>query len=138
MNTFESNERQVDHLSCAADQYRITTLINYIQTHHQEKVTLADIAKSASISRGECCRFFQRMIHMTPFSYLNEYRIFQSVSVLVENNLSITEISEVVGFSSISFYTSTFKKQMKCSPREYRKRYLRISRIPHEVFLTKY
>ena len=122
LNIFESGTILARPLTSPDEQARITILINYIREHYQDKITLAAMAAAIHVSRGECCRFFQRMIHMSPFTYLNEYRITQSLSLLEENKLNISSISEEVGFSSNNYFTSSFKKKMKCTPREYQKK----------------
>lgn len=104
-----------------AEQERASTLITFIKQHHQEKITLEEIAHLGNISRGECCRFFKRMTQMTPFEYLTQYRIQQSLSLIEEGDLSIATISERCGFSSISYFTSTFRRHIGMPPREYRK-----------------
>jgi AraC-like DNA-binding protein len=121
-NTFESGFMQARPLTSPEEQEKTTILINFIRNRYQEKITLADMASSIHVSRGECCRFFQRMIHMSPFTYLNDYRISRSISLLEENKMNISSISEEVGFSSINYFTSIFKKRMRCTPREYQKK----------------
>lgn len=105
----------------AAEQQRAAQLIAFIRQHHREPLKLEDIARSANISRGECCRFFKRMMHMSPFAYLTQYRILQSLPLLEAGELSITQISEHIGFSSASYFTSTFKRHMGIPPSAHRK-----------------
>lgn len=106
-----------------AEQERLEAVLAFIHTHFAERVTLEDIASAASISPGECCRFFKRMLRVSPMSYLNQFRIVQSTSLLSGTALSVAEIAHQVGFSSSSYFTARFKQMMNCRPLEYRSRF---------------
>ena len=104
-----------------ADRQRVKILTNFIHHNYMEFLSLSDIAKSDNISRGECCRVFKRVLNMSPFSYLLNFRIHQSIKLLATSNMTIADIAQVVGFGSGSYFTSCFKKIMHCSPISYRK-----------------
>lgn len=106
------------------NQERLQNILVYIQQHYSEKITLEDIAASVNICRSECCRFFKAQIGDTLFHYLLQYRIHQSLPLLADSNLSITEIAEQTGFSSPAYFSRTFHKFMGISPAEYRKNHI--------------
>lgn len=106
-----------------SDKQRIKTLQAFIHKNYMEKITLADIARAARISRSECCRVFKRVQHVTPMAYLMHYRIAQSIKMLTCTDLNISEIAQQVGFASSSYYTECFKAEMKCTPMEYRRQH---------------
>ncbi|WP_315118262.1 AraC family transcriptional regulator [uncultured Clostridium sp.] len=103
-----------------AEDQRIKEMLSYIHENYKEKITLEDMAKAVNISRSECCRFFKRMIKLTPFEYLISYRISQSILLLKKSNLSITEIAYEVGFGSVSYYIEKFRKHTDYTPKEFR------------------
>lgn len=103
------------------NQERLQKILVYIQQNYSEKITLEDIANSVNICRSECCRFFKAEIGETLFHYLLQYRIHQSLPLLAETNLSITEIAEQTGFSSAAYFSRIFHKNMGISPIAYRK-----------------
>lgn len=100
---------------------RIKQMLSFIHQNYKQKVALEDIAKSANISRSECCRFFKHMTKSTPFEYLISYRINQSILLLRKSNLSITEIANEVGFGSVSYYIEKFRNQTNYTPKEFKK-----------------
>ncbi|MGN0292646.1 MAG: helix-turn-helix domain-containing protein [Lachnospiraceae bacterium] len=104
------------------DVERIKHMIQYIQDHYAEKITLDDIASAASISTRECSRCFQRCIKLSPIHYLNDYRIRMAAQLLLHTDQSIITISENCGFSSSSYFGKTFYKAMGCTPKDYRKK----------------
>ncbi len=98
---------------------RLKNILMYIQEHYAEKITLADIATTANICQSECCRFFKKHMNESLFDYLLSFRIEKSLPLLVDQQLSITEISNLCGFSSSSYYTKVFRKHMGCTPTAY-------------------
>lgn len=99
---------------------RIREILTYIHMHYMEKITLEEIAAQIGLCRGECCRFFKKHMNQSLFDYILYYRVEKSLVLLAQKNLSVTEIAEQTGFSSSSYYTKVFKKQMNCSPSQYR------------------
>lgn len=108
---------------CSKNIPRLKQVLNYIHQNYREKLTLDEIAQSCNVSRGECCRFFKKIMRQTPFEYLLGYRIQKSLPLILKNALNVTEISEAVGFSSASYYSERFRRSMFCSPTEYRKKH---------------
>lgn len=105
----------------AADINRLKTALSYIQSHYYQDITLQSIADSCHVSKSECCHLFKRTLRQTPFSYLQNYRIQQSLPLLLGGEKSITEIASQTGFHGSSYFAETFRKIMNCSPKEYRR-----------------
>ncbi|MDR3563680.1 MAG: AraC family transcriptional regulator [Negativicutes bacterium] len=103
------------------DQQRIKTILSYIHEHFREKITLEELAALVNVSRGECCRFFKRVVKCTVFDYVISYRINRSIELLRTTDRTVSEIADGVGFGSTSYYIESFKKQVLCTPKEYRK-----------------
>lgn len=114
----------VEESASAAGVYqeRVAEMIAFIHAHYQEPIRLEDIAGAIGVSRGECCRFAKRMLHMTPFEYVTQYRITQSLPLLEKEEWSITEIAGRVGFHAVNYFTSTFRQIMGMTPSAYRRR----------------
>lgn len=100
---------------------RILKMIEYLHTNYSSKFSLSDMATHSNVSRGECCRYFKKMMHMTISDYLMEFRISRAVELLESTDQPISDISEAVGFSSQSYFIESFKKKMRLSPLAYRK-----------------
>lgn len=102
---------------------RIKQMLQYILNNYNEKLTLDQIAASAMISRRECLRCFQTMLHTTPFEYLNDCRVHMAAAMLTETQTSVTDIALACGFNSSSYFGQVFQRAMDMTPTEYRKRY---------------
>lgn len=62
-------------------------------------------------------------MEQTPFEYLQACRIEKSIPEVLEKAESITKIAVKYGFTGSSYYAETFRKEMGCTPGEYRKWY---------------
>lgn len=105
------------------ENQRIKDVISYIKDNYQNKITLDDLSNQANLCKSEFCRFFKKMTNQTPFEYLVSYRINQSAMLLRNSDYSILEISNIVGFNSVSYYVKRFKEQISCTPKYYRNFY---------------
>lgn len=103
---------------------RLKNSLTFIYEHYQDTITLDEIAASCHTSKSEFCRLFKQVMHQTPFDFLIRYRIEQSLPLLCNEDLTITEVSDSVGFSGPSYYAEVFRKYMQCSPSRYRKEHL--------------
>lgn len=101
---------------------RIKAMLNFIHENYRRKIGLRDISAASNVSERECLRCFGKMIGMTPFEYLTQYRVRAAAEMLVSSDENIIGIGESTGFSSASYFGKTFKSLMGCTPREYRRK----------------
>lgn len=109
------------NVRCLRNVERIKTMLQYIQIHFSEEITIATLSREALISESEVLRCFHNTIHTTPNRYLKQYRIQKACRMLADTDYSSVEIALECGFQSSSYFTKTFKEQMGCTPLEYRK-----------------
>ena len=93
------------------DWQRMKGIEAYIQKNYMNRINLADIADAAHISRGECCRFFKRVVNTSPMDFLTDYRLQQSINLLTCTDMSVAEIALQTGFSSSSYYAECFRSK---------------------------
>lgn len=114
-----------------SDANRAKAAMTYIQKHYAEPITLTEIANSIHVSKGECCRCFKRIVNMSPFEYLMQYRIFMSANIMMNSDYSsFSDLAMQVGFNSSSYFNKVFKKHLHCTPSEYRKKHLPSASAP--------
>lgn len=99
---------------------RFNQILEYIDTHYMEDITLEDTAKMAGFSKFHFSRLFKQYTEFTFCDYLCYRRVKAAASMLAEPDYSVTEIAMNTGFPSISTFNRLFKSQMNCTPREYR------------------
>ena len=100
----------------------VRSMMLFISENYAEKLTLDEIAVSAAISRRECCRCFRTVLGMTPTDYLTQYRLDAATQLLLNTSKTILEISEECGFSSASYFSKAFLKNMGYTPKSFRRR----------------
>lgn len=103
------------------DGARMKSMLQFIQEHYMEKISVEEIAASVNISSRECNRCFGRSIGISPNKYLKEYRIRMAAQMLQQTNDSILSISEACGFSTVSYFDKVFQELMGVTPKNYRK-----------------
>ena len=96
-------------------------VINYIEQNMEKDLTVLKISKSVNVSKSVLYRMFHTNFGCTVSEYINKRRIEKSTTLLTETNMSVEEISQAVGFSSISYYSRMFKKINNTTPLKYRK-----------------
>ena len=98
---------------------RLEKMLNYLNMHFTEVISLQDLADQVHLSREVCCRFFKKMTGKTITGYLEEYRVNKSFSLVQSGQYSMIQITEMVGFSNPSRFASAFRKRFGCNPGEY-------------------
>ncbi|MFD9829685.1 helix-turn-helix transcriptional regulator [Tsukamurella tyrosinosolvens] len=101
----------------ASAQRRVLERIN---DGTEAELDLSALAEAEGMSPDAFRRAFARAFRTTPHRYLMDRRIARSKGLLVTTTLSITEISEALGFASPSHFATTFKRRVGRSPSAYR------------------
>ena len=93
--------RQLSHLK---------TVLQMIESHLCEQMTLDQLAAEIGLSSKYFCRFFQRMTGMTPFTYINVDGSEWDTTCLSGKRLTVRDISERVGYRDINYFIKTIKR----------------------------
>lgn len=101
-------------------QERVQVMLVYIHTYYADELTLKDIADAGTMSIAQCNRCFNKMLNVTPYEYLIQYRLRKATNLLKDGTLNVTEISESVGFNNVTHFIQAFKKVYGISPKKYR------------------
>ena len=95
--------------------------VEYINSNLEEDLSVKTISKNINVSKSVLYKNFHSHFHCTVSEYIHSKRIERSLELLTNTDLPIEEISQMVGFSSASYYSKIFKKQMGVVPVKYRK-----------------
>jgi len=96
-------------------------IMTYIQQNYQRKITIHDLANTASMSKSYFCKFFKQMFGKTAIEYINQYRIEKACELISSSNLTLLDIAMGVGFDNFSYFIRKFKEIKKITPSQYRK-----------------
>ena len=106
------------------DLERMKNVMRYLEDTIEQKHTLSEIADFCHLSNSECCRLFQRNVHLSPMDYLNQLRIYLSLPEILKHEKKMIEIARLCGFSGSSYFSEMFKKTLGTTPRAFYKSYL--------------
>ncbi len=102
---------------------KLKEILNYIDTHFTEKLSLEDIANKYYISYSHLSRLFKEITNTNFYSYINSKRLVKAYFLLATTNLSIKEIASSLGFCSSSRFIEKFTAKFDLTPREFRSRF---------------
>jgi len=99
---------------------RIVSAKIFMDENFDQPLDLNIISRHSCISRFHFHRLFTRIYRKTPHRYLTQKRIDNAKQLLAENELSVSEICNNVGFESIGSFSILFKKEIGFAPQYYR------------------
>lgn len=99
---------------------KILPILSYINNNYSDNITLEYASRQLGFDQSYFCRIFKIATGATFTEYLNFVRICKAEKLLLKTHDSILNISEAVGFSSVSYFNRIFKRYRNCSPRVYR------------------
>ena len=94
----------------------------YIDNHFKENLNLDQLARLAHLNKYYLAHAFRREFGVSPISYLNSRRIEESRFLLRETDHTLSLIAQILGFSSLSYFSQCFRRVEGVSPLEYRRR----------------
>lgn len=95
---------------------------NYIEQNlSDQNLNVNAICEAASVSNQRLTRMFQAQFHMAIAEYVNACRIKLAKELLADEQLTIVQISQRVGYSNTERFTRNFKKIEGITASEYRK-----------------
>ncbi|NVK75779.1 MAG: helix-turn-helix transcriptional regulator [Oceanospirillaceae bacterium] len=100
---------------------KIIEAIELIKQNPKSDWTTEKLARSVGLSRTSFSTKFSLLVGQTVMSYLTEYRFSLAKEMLINSSLSISEISETVGYASDISFARAFKRVYKLSPSKLRK-----------------
>ncbi len=101
---------------------RMDAVFTFLHTHYTADVRLASVAEVAHLGPVPFCRLFKRITNKTLVEYLNELRVGHACRLLLESELSITEVALASGYNTLSNFNRMFHRQKHISPRAWRQR----------------
>lgn len=98
----------------------VEQIAQYIDEHFDEPLTLERLAELCHGSPYHLQRTFKQIKGITPIQYIQQVRITQAIKFLTTTDLTINEISMLVGISNTTYFATLFKKIISQTPSVYR------------------
>lgn len=105
--------------------FPIKEVLEYIDVHFSDKITLDEIAFLFNTNRSLFCREFKSATGTTFINYVNGKKIEAIKKVLLTESYSVTEIASRLNFESTAYLCRLFKKNTGFTPKEYRQQNIR-------------
>lgn len=116
-------EKELDVINCKflaneADREKITRAREILIQHIGEPITIKELSRKVAINECYLKKGFREMFGTTIFDFYQSQRMEHARYLLYEKGLSVTEVSLLLGYSSISHFSTAFKKHTGLKPCE--------------------
>jgi AraC-like DNA-binding protein len=101
----------------------IKKVIEFIDENIEKKILLNDLAGLTNLSPNHFHKVFSETMGVTPNLFITKLRLDRAKDLLIRTDLPISDISAKCGFDNIPYFSYLFKKQIRLSPGEFRRKH---------------
>lgn len=101
----------------------ITTVLEDMKVNFSENKDIGEFAKMCNLSTSRFAHLFAKTVGTSPYKYLLNLRIKQGKYLLMNTNLSVSDIAKSVGYDDPLHFSRIFKKYEGLSPTQFKKQY---------------
>lgn len=95
----------------------VSGIIAYVQEHISEPLSVSELAERAFMSPSAFSHLFRDVTGRSPYQFVKEIRLNKARELLIENEVSVTQISKAVGYRSASHFINEFRDRYGMTPR---------------------
>lgn len=99
---------------------RISLVNDYILENFTNKLTLKELSDLINVSPATFCRLFKKSMNKNFSEFMVEVRVGHACKLLMDSDLSITEVCYLSGYNHMTHFTQKFKQLMGKTPKAYR------------------
>ncbi len=96
-------------------------VVEYCTKNYQKELSLSVLERELHVSKYYVSHLFSERMQLSFNDYVNSLRVAHACRYLASDELPVTEICSLVGFSTLRTFNRAFQKQIGCTPSEYRK-----------------
>lgn len=100
---------------------QLLSLIAYLNDHWNEKITLDELCQKFFFTKSNLCKRFKMMLDCSISDYILFVRLNKAKDMLFNTDKEIQRIADECGFSSLNYFSLTFKQKIGISPTAFRK-----------------
>ncbi|WP_232663252.1 helix-turn-helix transcriptional regulator [Pseudonocardia sp. TRM90224] len=98
----------------------VRTAVEIMYEEYYEPITLAYLSRRVFISPFHFSRLFSRVTGATPGRFLTAVRLFEAKRLLLDSDLTVSDVVCAVGYSSVGTFTTRFTRAVGMTPSQYR------------------
>ena len=102
---------------------KLAVIVAAIYKHLDEGISIASIAKAASVSVSSLERLFKEHMDTTPRRFIMQVKMSTACDRLINTGMQVKEVAASLGYEEHANFTRAFTKEMGMSPRSYQKYY---------------
>ncbi|WP_430611489.1 response regulator transcription factor [Enterococcus sp. DIV0876] len=121
LTTIEEIRQQLTPLSPLDEDDLLVAIQRFIQDNYTKSLSLSELADTFHFSYTYLSAFLSAKLKMSFSDYLKNIRLDKAKELLVQSDFNLSEISEAVGYSDISYFSRIFKKEFQMTPSKYRR-----------------
>jgi AraC-like DNA-binding protein len=106
----------------AASDPRLSPALQAMYANAGEPWTVDELAKLSNMSRATFARVFQQALGQAPMKYLSDWRMTLARDLLLVQDITLAEIADRVGYSSVYAFATAFRRHHGESPGRWRQR----------------
>jgi AraC family L-rhamnose operon regulatory protein RhaS len=99
----------------------VAAAVRYIESHHAEPISVADVAQHTAMSASRLAHLFKQHTQRSILAYLHEYRIGRICEELARTDTPVADLAANLGYGDLRFFHRVFRRQIGCSPTAYRR-----------------
>ncbi|PYE44556.1 AraC family transcriptional regulator [Paenibacillus barcinonensis] len=105
----------------------VAEVIQYIQVHYSEPITVEKLAGRYDCSTSYLSRLFRNQMRLGPIEYLIHVRVQRARKLLLKSNAKVQDIASQVGYADVYYFSRLFKKYTGRSPLQFRTEHRKIT-----------
>ena len=98
----------------------IEKTVDYMIANYKSSMTVAELARIATMSEPNFYVLFKRSVGVPPITYLNRYRLSLAAEKLINSEMAVGEIGDSVGIRDSLYFSKLFKRTYGITPKKYR------------------
>lgn len=119
---YRNNPRLVKSSGAKALNH-LKRITDFMHQNYADNITLQTISDREFLSPTYISHMFEKNLGLSFYSYLTRIRLLHAVRDLLTTDMTNEQIAQNHGFSNYRYFVSSFKKQYKMLPKEYRRAY---------------
>ena len=121
LNNSHFHSKPTTHMQQTYENELLNDILLYIDNNIYEKISVSTLCDHFCISTSMLHSLFRKNMNNTAKNYINELKLSKSKELIRNSTHTLSEISEMLGFSSIHYFSKKFKSYFNISPTEYSK-----------------